>query len=1053
MGPFSSGWVALLLLVLMCTRQELRAQISGATVTGVVQDSSRAVLPAAKLRLINTQTGAENDAVTYRDGSFALPGILAGTYTLQVESRGFATTQLRGITLTDGDTRNLLIRMKVGSVAETVNVDASGLAMNTTTAAVGMVADRELVENLPLNGRSFPDLILLSPGIVTQNPQVGGRGTSTVGEFSVNGQQPGTNSFYVDGVAANVGLSATNGGPRLATTGSIAGTTALGTTQTLVSVDALEQFQVLTSTYSAEYGRTSGGQFNFVTRSGVDGFHGSAYDYYRQQSLDTKDYFSSGGNGYIYNQFDSGGTLGGPIVLPWATHSRRKGYLFGSYEGLYLSQPTPLLFQYVPTFSNEPFPPAQLEPIYQAFGPEGPELLDASGQPTGMGFIPYTEHALPSHVNATTLRFDQILSPRASLFVRYAATPSFGQTLQLSSLSQDQVQSQTVTVGSTVQFQDGKSNEARLGYATNDSAFVTTIDPYYPSLQTTDLVSLLGVPSNYESVRAQVYVHANEAGDSLIQTDQTTSSLAQWNVRDTVIFPVRNHLLKVGIDERKVDSSLFPTSLLVRADFFDRSSMTQNSLSQLVVSNSSPAQPRIQQLSLFADDIWKVSDSLNLSLGLRWELNPAPTGKRGLDAFTVVGDLASRASLRLAPRGTPLWHTAWFNLAPRFGAAWVADNHSGRELVLRGGAGVFFDSADTTALNAFHGVGFYTSEAFSGVPLPITTQQLDVSKAIAPPYTNTLVYMFPRHLQEPYSLQWNLGVEKAIGKNQSLTVSYVGASGRRLLREQRRDIRSVNPMFGDVSYFPGGLTSNYQAMQAKFQRTLSKGIEGVLSYTWAHSFDYGSTSRQLPLRYGTSDLDVRNNLEGGFTWTLPTWGASLWSKILVGHWTFDGRLIARTAFPVDLAGNFFFDAVEGTPYYSGVDLIPNRPLYHHSSAVAGGRAFNGGLTSDRPTPAFTLPSGLDPGNAPRNLVRGFDLVQTNLGAKRDFQVYERLHLEIGAEMFNVLNHPNLGYIDPYLTDSVFGVATRMLNQSFGNTGALYQQGGPRALQFHARVSF
>jgi Carboxypeptidase regulatory-like domain/TonB dependent receptor len=1060
MGPFLPRWTKWLLVLTLCLCRAAYAQFSGTTITGVVQDSSKAVIPSANLRLINTQTGAENDSTTNHEGGFLLSGVLAGTYTLQVESSGFATTQVRGITLAAGDTKSLLIRMKVGSVAETVNVDASGLVMNTTTAAVSMTADRKFVENLPLNGRSFPDLILLTPGIVTQNPQAAGRGNSTVGEFSVNGQQPGANSFYVDGVSANVGLVLPGGGSRLASTGSIAGTTALGTTQTLVSVDALQEFRVLTSTYSAEYGRTPGGQFNFVTRSGMDGLHGSVYDYFRHDTLDAFDYFQTE-SARTFNQYDSGATLGGS--LPWAKHSSRKSYAFGSYEGLYVAQPTPPLFEYGPSYEIQdggypetwPQAPAEVRPILQAFGGGGQEIVSADGQPTGMSYALASDHALPSHVNATSIRFDQILGARSSFFVRYADTPSFGQTEQVTALSRNQVHSQTLTVDSSTQFLSGRNNEFVLGYVTNHSNLETNIEPYFPAPGTVNLVSLLGVPADYGPVRGQVYIHAIGAGDSLIQTDQATGSFTQWNLRDTFVLPLRNHFLKIGFDERRLGSTFTPTALTVQANFFDRSSMAENSVSQLVVSSSSPASPQIQQFSAFADDTWKLSNALNLSLGLRWEVNPAPAGKNGQDALTAVGAITSPLRLQLAPRGTELWRTTWSNFAPRFGASWMADSRPGQELIVRGGAGVFFDTSDQPALNAFHGAGFSTSQAFAGVPLPVTAQQLNVSNALTPPFTNTLIFNFSRHLQLPYSLQWNLGIEKALGKYQSLTVSYVGASGRRLLQEQREDVSAFNPEFGDVSYFPGGLASSYDALQVKFQRTFLKGLEALASYTWAHSLDYGSTSPQFPLQYGNSDLDVRHNLEGGFAWTLPRRDRSRLSSVFVGSWTVDGRLIARTAFPVDLAGNFFFDTVTGTPYYSGVDLVPNRQLYYHSRAVAGGRGFNGGPTNNRPPllPAFVLPEGNEAGNAPRNLVRGFDLIQANIGAERNFRVRERLHLEIGGEMFNVLNHPNFGYIDPYLTDSVFGQATRMLNQSFGPTGALYQEGSPRSGEFQVRFVF
>ncbi len=171
----------------------------------------------------------------------------------------------------------------------------------------------------------------------------------------------------------------------------------------------------------------------------------------------------------------------------------------------------------------------------------------------------------------------------------------------------------------------------------------------------------------------------------------------------------------------------------------------------------------------------------------------------------------------------------------------------------------------------------------------------------------------------------------------------------------------------------------------------------------------------------------------------------------MGNWAVDGRLIARTGFPVNLAGNFFFDPITGTPYYSGVDLIPKLPLYLKGPGYPGSRAFNGGPNSTNP--AFSLPDGTAQGNAPRNLLRGFSAVQTNIAGHRDFAVREHLHMQIQGEVFNLLNHPNFGYIDPYLTDSTFGQATKMLNQSFGGTGGLYQQGGPRSTQFSIRLVF
>jgi Carboxypeptidase regulatory-like domain/TonB dependent receptor/TonB-dependent Receptor Plug Domain len=1047
-------WIRPLVFFLAsCFGIRISAQVSTATIAGVVQDSSKASIPGASIRLINTQTGAENDATTSHDGGFVLPGVIPGAYTLQIERQGFATTQLTGLLLNEGDTKNLLIRMKVSSIAESVIVDASGLILNTADASVSTAVDQHLVANVPLNGRSFQDLISLTPGIVTQSPQAASGGTSTVGEFSVNGQQPDSNAFFVDGVSANINAGLTSGNSRVSSAGSIGGTTAIGTTQNLVSVDALQEFRVLTSSYSAEYGRTPGGQFTFITRSGTNKFHGSAYTYFRDTVLNTEDWFRNYGVPQEWNQFDFGGTLGGPVILPQMHRHPDQTFVFLSYEGLYLDQPTPQTYQFVPSYQLEQQVPLPLQPTLQTF-PAGDrqEIVDANGVPTGLAYSIFPDYSLRSHVNATSVRFDHIFNPRFSLFFRYADTPSFGQSRQLLSLTKNQVDSQTFTWGATSQLSASLSNEFRLGYTQNYSTLSTQTAPlggFYE--HPPNLIAALGIPALGNFVRAQAYIHVTGAGDTASNTDLEAGSLHQWNVRDTFSVHAGNHLFRFGLDQRQISSTLSPAGLSVQADFFQRQSLVYNLASALVVKQNNSASPVLNQFSAFLQDEWKLSKRLNVSLGVRSEVNPAPTGKHGADAFTASGNVESPSTLRVEPRGTPLWQTSWFSLAPRLGAAWIIDGQPGRELVLRAGGGIFFDTGGAPALRAFSGLGFSASQSFTDVPLPATLAQLKFPTPVAPTYNNTNVFAFPAHLQLPYSVQWDIGLEKALGRDQSFTLSYVGAEGRRLLQEQRRNVGAQNPAFSDVSYFPGGITSSYEAMQIKFQRLLARGVEGLASYSWAHALDYGSTDPFYPLVYGTSDLDVRQNLEAAASWTLPKARGNFLVRKLVGNWAVDGRLIARTGFPVNLAGNFFFDPITGNPYYSGVDLIPNRPLYLRGPAYPGNRAFNGGPNSTNP--AFSLPDGTAQGNAPRNLLRGFSAIQTNIAGHRDFAIREHLHMQIQGEVFNLLNHPNFGYIDPYLTDSTFGQATRMLNQSFGGTGSLYQQGGPRSTQFSVRLVF
>jgi hypothetical protein len=1073
-----------LLLLMLCVSFRALAQFSAATVVGVVQDSSKAAINDARLKLINTQTGTENDSSTNSAGGFLLPGIIPGSYTLQIECDGFATTQVNGITLNAGDTRNLLIRMRVGAVTETVNVDASGLILNRTDASVSTIIDRKLIANVPLNGRSLQDLILTTPGITTQNPQAATEsGSQTQGDFSVNGQPTDTNSYFVDGIAAIAASGLTSRNSRIGTDGSFASLTALGTTQSLVPADALQEFRILSSTYSSEFGRTPGGQFTFLTRSGTNQPHGSMFNYFRTNLLDAQDWFATqsenvnGGqifSGYIpayYNQNNAGATLGAPIVFPGLYDGRDKSFLFLSYEGLYVEQQTPQAYQYVPfvcgqtTLDDVPFflcngtpaIPAPIVAVLNAFPYQGAEYTPTDLTGLFRNFAPGA--AFPSHLNAASVRLDHTFSPRFSTFFRYGNTASDGTANQLSSVTTNRASNQAFTLGANTQLTATRNNEFRVGYASTHTTGLTVTDQLGAEggggtivQPLGDLRAALGITEPYASTGADAYIHLVGTGDTDSYTSQTANAIHQWNIRDTFSLQARDHLLKFGVDQEHVALNLTPPSLSVLADFFTVASLKNNSASDLVITRSLPANPILNEFSAFAQDQWKLSPVLNLSFGLRWDVNPAPRGKSGQDAYTVLGDVNDPATLQLAPRGTALWHTSWHNLAPRFGAAWTARNEPGKELVIRAGGGVFFDTGTQSALEAFTGLGFATSAHFLDASVPATSTQLDFSTLVEPPYTNARAFAFPRHLDSPYSWQWNLSVEQALGKSQSLTLSYVGANGRRLLSEQRRNVSQQNPDFGDVSYFPAGLTSNFQSLQAKFQRSLSRRVEGLATYTWAHSLDYGSTDPAFPLKRGNSDLDVRQNLEGALTWdSAEPSHRFLSAKRLLEGWGVDARFIARTAFPVDLLGTFLFDPITGIPYYSGVDRVPGRPFYLRGPEYPGRRIFNGGPNATNP--AFALPPGTAQGNAPRNFMRGFGEVQGNLAIRQNYHLYDELNMQLKVETFNVFNHPNFGYIDPSFSDAYFGQSIKMLNQSFGAAGSHYNEGGPRAIQLSIKLSF
>ncbi len=326
--------------------------------------------------------------------------------------------------------------------------------------------------------------------------------------------------------------------------------------------------------------------------------------------------------------------------------------------------------------------------------------------------------------------------------------------------------------------------------------------------------------------------------------------------------------------------------------------MLNNSVSALVVTSDQSRKPDSQSVfSICAGRLEDVESSEPVTrpaLGIGSAAKGENMGRMPLQ-FSATSILPPR--LKLAPRGTPLWHTGWYNFAPRAGVAWAENSEPGKELIVRAGSGVFFDTSNQPALRAFSGLGFANSIHFANQPLPVTPAELNVPPPGSSPTAARMHLPFLSHLQLPYSWQWDIAVEKALGRSQTLTASYVGASGRRLLEEQRRNVNQANPDFGDITFYPSGLTSSYQAMQLKFQRVAGAGWQTLVSYTWAHALDYGSTDPAFPLIHGNSDLDVRHNVEAAVSWDVPRPSGSYRERNLLGGWRIDGRLLARTRFP------------------------------------------------------------------------------------------------------------------------------------------------------------
>jgi hypothetical protein len=1020
----------------ICRADELAA------VTGLVTDPNGRSVPGVTVIITNLATNVVSRTVSNDQGIYRVPSLQPGIYRMTLDKDGFKSIVKSGVELHVQDVASINFELQIGSVNETVTVEAGGLVMNTTDASVSTVIDRKFVENLPLNGRSFQDLISMTPGVVTQSPQAL-TSPGYNGDFSVNGQRTETNYYTVDGVTANISAGGGNGYPNPPTSGSISATTALGTTQSLISVDALQEFRIQGSTYSAEYGRSPGGQFSLVTRSGTNAVHGSAFDYLRNNFFDANDWFNNHFGKPIspLRQNDFGGTLGGPILAPGLYNGRDKTFFFVSYEGLRLTQPQAATIQYVPDTYMRQQAPASLQPMLNAFPLQNGTDSGTATAPSLAQFIePYS---LPSRVDSTSIRLDHSFGAKLSLFFRFGDTPSSTSARDLSAVSQITMNTQTYTLGATSQLSGKADNEFRLGYARVDSSQGRTVDAF-GGARPINLASAMGAGS-YASPEAAFYLILPGFGVNVITTSNSSNKERQWNMIDTFSYSVGHHQLKVGVDYRRIESPTTPTSPIVSGLFFSTKSVLNNS-PLLVIDKLVSFTAIFNETAAFAQDQWSVAPGLSVSLGLRWEIDPPLTEAHGNDPYTLLGSISNPSSLMLAPQGTSLWKTSWYNFAPRLGVAWQAHNHPGWNTIVRAGGGAFFDTDNEVATSGFEGIGFLALRFLPSAPLPLTPAQLNFSPSATPPYTSAPVFAFPGHLQLPYTLGWSASVEQAMGRSQALTISYVGSNGRRLIHEQQFSLQALNPNFNSVTYITNGVTSNYQAAQIQFQRTVSRGLAALSSYTWSHCLDFGSNSVALRVTRGNCDFDVRHNFQGGVSWDLPGVTGNKLGEALLNHWGIDGRLIARTGFPVTLQGNFLTDPATGGQYYGNVNLTPNQPIYLYGSQYPGGRAVN--------PAAFSLPANPnDPGNAPRNFVRGFGAVQINMTIRREFPISEKLKLQFRAEAFNLLNHPNFGYVNPSLTDSTFGQATQMLNQSLGTVAHQYQQGGPRSVQFALKLIF
>jgi hypothetical protein len=1041
-------------LLLVFSLSGLRAQSTNASITGRVTDPSKALIAGAKIAAINTATNFRYEVATNGSGEYYLANLPPGTYQIEIEKPGFKKLVKPSVILHVQDALEIDFEMRLGSSSETVTVQAGAPLVNTESGAVSTVIDQTFVDNLPLNGRSFQTLIMLTPGVVVTQTAFDDQG-----QFSVNGQRADANYFTVDGVSANFGVT---GYPPLvqAGGGALPALSAQGGTNSLVSVDAMQEFRVQTSSFAPQFGRTPGGQISIVTRSGSNQFHGTAFEYFRNDVLDANAWFSN--RDHLpkpeERQNDFGAVFGGPIL-------KDKTFFFFSYEGLRLRQPA-TQESVVPDTASREQAPTTIQPYLNAYPlPNGPELGSGTTQFNG-------SYSNPSSLDAYSIRVDHAINSKVNLFGRYNYSPSNSAqrgplittepVLSTSQYASSSIHTFTVGLNQVLTPQIG--NEVRANYSNDRVATKYIADNFGGAVP---LSNSLIFPSGYSSANASFALDIDDVG-VYTQGKYATDEQRQVNLIDNFSWSKGNHQLKFGVDYRWLSPFTSPYAYRQQAEFSGVTcptappclgyALSATSVYAATFSEQSDALVS-QNFSLYGQDTWKITPRLTVTYGLRWDINPPLKGKNSANQpFTVIG-LEDPATMTLAPRGTPIYGTTYGNVAPRVGMAYQLGGKPDWITVLRGGFGIFYDLGyGSLGGSSSFGFPYEALNVLPGVTLPLNPQDAAPPPSTTNPPASTIT-VADRNLNLPRTYEWNVALEKSLGISQSVSFTYIGAIGRDLLRVT--NLVNPNPDFGFVGVTDNSATSDYHALQVKFQRRLSHGLQALGSYTFSHSIDIASTDAfanylNAPafvlnpnLDRGNSDFDIRHSFTAGVTYALPAPEWDKFARATLRGWSVDAFVLARSAPPVNIIGSFF--VAEGTALYPRPNVNSGVPLELYGSPYAGGKIFN--------KAAFTPAPAGQQGDFGRNVLRGFGATQVDLALQRQFHLTERVGLTFRSEFFNIFNHPNFGSPNNSLTSPLFGQSTQTLASFLGSGGAnggfspLYQIGGPRSIQFALKLQF
>jgi hypothetical protein len=1003
------------------------------SISGVVQDESGAVVPGATVTVTNVDTGIASTYTTDATGGYHVPSLNPGNYEVRAQSSGFETAIRRGLQLTVGSSLDITMPLKVGQVAQQTVVTAEAPIVNTLNSSVGALVDAVTIKDLPLNGRSFDQLISLESSAPTFRSR--GRAAS-YGQgdlYTVNGANTAANLYMIDGTemaGAGLGFQLPGG--------------VLGKN---LGVDAIQEFVVLSSNYSAGYGKKGGGIINIATRSGTNQIHGSAYEYLRNSALDARNYFD-GKTLPLFQRNEFGGSLGGPV-------KKDNSFLFGNYEGLRENLgvskvsvvPNALAHQ---GFLPDPARPGQLLNIgvATAIRPYLDTLFPLpNGQDFGDGSAALSTN--PNQVNRLDfflVRFDQKLSDKDFLFARYnfdqasqsspdltSASPLFFSTAR----NRDQI----ATLEVKRLFSPTTINLARAGFSRAYVQSTSLSAPLPSSLNFTpgaDTVGIIMFSASGNNV-AQQGLTKSGTGNNY----DVTYASNQYEVADQVFHYMGKHSLQLGIQFQRTQNNDAPGGP-PRGQYVFLGGLTSFLQAKPSQFSGVPSIPgtfdkhksyRRTYFSTFVQDDYKVLRNLTLNLGFRYELLTVPTEASGNRISNYGYTFVNGARiLNATPNlGSPMFTGNHLNLAPRFGFAW--DPRGDGKMSVRGGFGVFYDQ-DIQA-NHFYLANNAPYATTYTVTNPVFLNPFGGGATNPPlPSPDTLD---PAAWKTPTRLQYSFGIQRQITSSTVLNIGYVGANAYHMGRLSNGNT-VVPTLQGGQIFYPLGqprlqplLSSNsrfvttdantsYNSLQTEFTQRLSHGLRYKVSYTYSKSLsgssgniasyangELGVTQNPYNARaeWGPSPFNLKHNFVTNFTYDIPWGGTSGLSGKLLGGWQVGGIVTAHPGTPFTVSDGF-------NRSRNGDNNAPDRP---NLAPGANGVTILGGPDRYFDSSVFVLPPVGTYGNVGRNTLTGPGFASVDFNVAKTTSVNERLRIEFRAEFFNILNHANFDLPSAKIFDS------------------------------------